>query len=110
MQGSEFLNYVLDSINQFYQIRSRKMFGGYGLYIGNKIFAIIADQELYFKAGSDVSDFLIQFDSEQFSYERNGKIIKMSYWRVAPEILDDLEMLKRLLDISFKSLERNIDL
>lgn len=105
MQENEFLNYVLDSINQLYTIRARKMFGGYGLYIDGQIFGIIADQELYFKANIKTADFFAQFDSEQFSYERNGKTVKMSYWRVPSEVLEDQEMLKKWLDTSFKALK-----
>ena len=44
----------------------------------------------------------MQFDSEPFSYERNGKIIKMSYWKVPPEILEDQELLEQWLRVSLQ--------
>lgn len=93
--GDEFLDYILDTLSSMYEVNFRKMFGGYGLYAGGKIFAIIADQELYFKAANDESSkFYEKFGSEQFSYERDGKVIKMCYWKVPSEILEDQSLLR----------------
>lgn len=57
MSKSDFLDYVIDCLSPLYQVKARKLFGGYGLYISNKIFATIVNQELYFKNFHEVALF-----------------------------------------------------
>ncbi len=45
----EFVDFVVDQIEHAGQIRSRKMFGEYGVYSDNKIFALICDNKLFIK-------------------------------------------------------------
>ena len=100
--SDEFLDYVIDILSPLYQVKTRKLFGGYGLYINGKIFALIAQQELYFKAHNKATEFFIKFNSEPFSYKKRGKIIKMSYWKVPAEILENPELLQQCLSISLQ--------
>lgn len=77
-------------------IRSRAMFGGYGFYLRDAIFAIIADGRLYFKtAAADIEDFQ-RFKSKPFAYSSKdrGKVT-MSYWELPEEIMEDREELLR---------------
>ncbi len=108
ISGDAFLDYVMDILSPLYTIKARKMFGGYGLYTNGKIFGLIARKELYFKANEKAAEWFMQFDSEPFSYERNGKIIKMSYWKVPPEILEDQESLEQWLRVSLQDCARHL--
>lgn len=106
MKQNEFLDFVLDSLSSIsYTVQTRKMFGGYGLYISAKIFGIItSDQELYFKAGnSKAGDFFSKYYSKQFSYDKNGKIVRMSYWHVPSEVLEDSDTLLQWMKVSLDS-------
>lgn len=101
--GDEFLDYIIDILGPTYTVKARKMFGGYGLYIDSKIFAIIVVQELYFKAHTaEATAFFERFDSKPFSYERNGKIVKMSYWKVPPEVLENEDLRDQWLYVSLR--------
>lgn len=102
ISSDEFLDYVIDTISPLYIAKARKMFGGYGLYINDKIFALIIQQELYFKAGT-FAEFFKKFDSEPFSYEKRGKIVKLPYWKVPSEILEDQELLEQWLNVSLQA-------
>ena len=88
---NEFLTYVLEDVLGHIQgITSRAMFGGYGIYREGIIFAIIAENQLFFKVGdSNISDYE-EMKSHPFVYE-HGKHRKttMSYWLVPDEILND---------------------
>lgn len=46
---SDFVNYVAEQLRQAGAIRSRKMFGEYGLYCDNVFFAVICDDQLFVK-------------------------------------------------------------
>ena len=45
----DFVNYVAAQMDQAGEIRSRAMFGEYGLYCNEKFFALICDNKLFIK-------------------------------------------------------------
>ena len=66
----------------------RRMFGGIGVFKAGLMFALVADDVLYFKADHTTSP---QFEAEGFGpwvYEGRGKSVAMPYWQ-APERLFD---------------------
>lgn len=71
-----------------------RMFGGYGLYRNKTIFVIIIDDELYFKADSDLGQKYQQAGSYPFTYQKNDKIVALSYWYVPAEIIEAPDLLK----------------
>lgn len=70
------------------------MFGGYGLYADKIFFAIIVDDELYFKADEIVSLEYKKLGSFPFTYNRENKTIALSYWYVPEEVIEDSDLLK----------------
>lgn len=47
--GDAFLAHVLELLDGLGAVGARRMFGGYGLYRNDVMFALIADDTLYFK-------------------------------------------------------------
>ncbi|HET7608352.1 MAG TPA: TfoX/Sxy family protein, partial [Gammaproteobacteria bacterium] len=45
----EFRDFVLDQLAGVRELRSKRMFGGLGLYAGERFFGIVAADELFFK-------------------------------------------------------------
>lgn len=45
----EFVDFVVDQFDEGLNVRSKKMFGEYGLFSGGKMFALICDNRLFFK-------------------------------------------------------------
>ena len=45
----EFVSYILDQIEYDGEIRSKSMFGEYGLFADGKIFALVCDNKLFVK-------------------------------------------------------------
>lgn len=84
----EFRDFVLDQLAGVPQLRAKRMFGGVGLYSGERFFAILAADELFFKVG----------DGNRAAYEAAGsepfrpvldRPVSMSYRRVPIEVLED---------------------
>ena len=48
----DFVNYVTEQLREAGTIRSRKMFGEYGLYCDDVFFAVICDDQFYVKMTS----------------------------------------------------------
>lgn len=94
MTNTGFVDYIIDLLSQHGNISARRMFGGYGLYLNKIIFAIIIDDELYFKADSDLTLEYAQAGSYPFTYQKNNKTVALSYWYVPAEIIENENLLK----------------
>ena len=69
------------------------MFGGEGIFVGDKMIGLVIDERIYLKAGdSNRGDFLAE-GAEPFTYQRGKKRIatSLSYYAVPDRLLDDPE-------------------
>lgn len=86
---SDYVKFLEEVFEQFGPIHPRRMFGGHGLFHKGLMFGLVADDVLYLKADETLSPFFEERELEQFSYEKNGKSFKMSYYMAPEEIFDD---------------------
>jgi DNA transformation protein len=86
---SEFVDYLSEVFERFGAIRAKKMFSGYGIYHDGVMFGLVADEMLYLKADSSIAHYFEAKNLPQFSYNRGGKTIRMSYYLAPEEIYDD---------------------
>lgn len=94
---SSFADYVVsDLLSEVEGVRARAMFGGHGVYKDDLIFAIIVDDELYYKVDDSNRKDFEALGSEPFVYRAKGnKRVAMSYWKLPSQIMDDREELLR---------------
>jgi DNA transformation protein len=84
----EFRDFVLDQLKRVPDLRSRTMFGGIGLYSGERFFGILAADELFLKTDDVNRAPYLAAGSEPFKPVLN-RPVSMSYWRVPLEVLED---------------------
>ncbi len=90
MPKSDFVDYVVqDLLTEMPGVRSRAMFGGYGIYQEDRMFAIVVNDQLYFKVGDKNRKDYQKLGSKPFTYRSRGKTVTMSYWEVPADVLDD---------------------
>lgn len=99
---NSFVDYVLDLLSHFGDIRMQAMFGGYGIYCNNIIFAIMVDDDLYFKADKVLGKELGDIGSYPFTYNAGGKTIAMSYYKIPIEVIENEEQLEYWFCKSYK--------
>ena len=90
---SEFITYLLEQLASLGDVRARSMFGGFGIYLGERMFALVADDALYLKADAENQ---AEFEARgllPFRYEMRGEKKQMNYWQPPAEAMDDREML-----------------
>lgn len=102
-RDTTFHDYVVhDLLATMPGITSRAMFGGWGIYRDEKIFAIIVEGELYFKVDDTNRADFEKFGSDRshaFVYAKvGGKTATMSYWLVPEEVMEDREKLFDFVD------------
>ena len=90
---NEFVSYVVELLQPVGAVRARRMFGGHGLFLDGLMFGLIADGTLYFKADRQARENYSQKGLEPFTYHRQGKLMKLSYYQAPAEALEEGEEL-----------------
>jgi DNA transformation protein and related proteins len=91
MRGSEneYVAHVLELLRRWAPVAARRMFGGYGIYRGDIMFALIADDTLHFKTDAGNRADYEAAGMAPFSYARAGRpAVSMSYHAVPPDLLE----------------------
>ncbi|MEE9250935.1 MAG: TfoX/Sxy family protein [Alphaproteobacteria bacterium] len=89
----EFCAHVLDCLVPLGAVTARRMFSGYGLYLDRVIFAIIANDILYFKVDEQSRADYEAAASAPFRPLVRGKSMTMPYWQAPAGVLDDADEL-----------------
>ena len=71
------------------KVRTRRMFGGLGIYAGETMFAIAVGGEIFLKADAETARRFEAAGSRIFTYRRDGRTATMNYWRLPDDGLDD---------------------
>jgi DNA transformation protein len=88
---SEFVTFLHEVFEPFGAIRSRKMFGGHGIYHQDLMFGLVADDELYLKADKQSVPLFEENQLTAFKLNKDSKIMQMSYYHAPEQIHDDPE-------------------
>jgi DNA transformation protein len=86
---NEFVEYVRELLAPLGAVRVRRMFGGYGIYHGERMFALVVADVLYLKADAHTAPRFEQRGRSRFAYIRQGRVVQLSYYSAPEEIFDD---------------------
>jgi DNA transformation protein len=80
----------------FGPVRTRRMFGGVGVYSGPMMIALEAYGSLWFKVDAQTRNVFEAAGSRPFVYEAEGrKPVVTSYWLAPEEALEDPDVMRR---------------
>lgn len=85
----EFREYLKDMLAVLGPIRMRAMFGGLGIYCGDLFFALVIEDQLYFKADVQTVSLFEEQGSRPFEYERQGKTASLRYFTAPESVYED---------------------
>jgi len=91
---SEFVEFVIDQMTPVGRPRVRAMFGGYGIYRDDRIFAIVVDDRLYFKADPVTRAEFEAKGLRPFTYVVRGKSVTMQYFEAPPEVFEEPDAMR----------------
>lgn len=97
-----FLDHVVEQLNGSEDVSTRKMFGGAGIYLNGKIVGIIVEAELYLKVSEGNMEDYINRGMKQF-IPFEDKPMKMPYYEVPSEVLEDRDELQRWAKRSYEA-------
>jgi DNA transformation protein len=85
---NELLQHCLELLAPLGSLRSRRMFGGWGIYADDIFIAIIAFDQLYLKADDQTQSRFEAAGCPPFRYERQRQVTVMSYYRAPEEAME----------------------
>ena len=87
----QFLAYILEQLAGIKDLRSRRMFGGVGLYSGELFFGLIDDDTVFFKTDSTNSAEYVARNMPRFMPFPDRPEAVMAYYQVPADVLEDNE-------------------
>jgi DNA transformation protein and related proteins len=91
MINQSFKAFVLDQLAALPGVRAKAMFGGQGLYQGERFFGILMAGRLYFKTNDQTRSQYLRRGMSPFIYGKARQTTIIKYYEVPPEILEDRE-------------------
>jgi DNA transformation protein and related proteins len=90
----QFLAYILEQLGGLPDLRSRRMFGGVGLYSGELFFGLIDDDTVFFKTdGNNSADYISRKMPRFMPFPERPEAV-MAYYQVPADVIEDNEELK----------------
>lgn len=93
MADLSFKEFVVDQLRALPGLRVKRMFGGHGLYQGDRFFGILMDGRLYFKTDQQSRGDYTARGAAPFVYEKGKRIVSTHYYEVPPEVLENCDEL-----------------
>lgn len=91
MTKDSFRDFTLEQLSALEGLRCKRMFGGYGLYVGAVFFGIVFDGRLYFKMHPDTLPDYVAHHAAVFAPSEKQTL--RNYREVPVDILEDSERL-----------------
>jgi DNA transformation protein len=89
MPHDALLEHCLELLSPVGRARSRRMFGGQGLYLDELFIALIAFDRLYLKADDETRPRFEAAGCQPFTYpKKDGTAVVLSYWTAPDEAMD----------------------
>lgn len=88
MAQDELASHACELLEPLGHVRSRRMFGGYGIDVDGLFIALIAFDRLYLKADDQTRAAFEAAGCEPFVYAGSGKPVTMNYWTVPAEAME----------------------
>lgn len=104
---SEFVEYLEETFREFGKVRSRRMFGGHGIFFDGLMIGLVADDMLYLKVDPVSAPQFEERDLTQFQYTKNGKIVRMSFYLAPEEALDDPSEMREWAQLAYAAAVRS---
>ena len=104
---NEFADYVVELMSEWAAVSARRMFGGHGLYREGMMFALIIEEELFFKSDAiNVAQFKSE-ESHPFTYQSKTRTVQVSYWSAPPPCLESPVVMSEWCQLGFAAALRS---
>lgn len=92
--SKELLDHALELLAPLGSLRSRRMFGGWGIYVDELFIAIIAFDQLFLKADDLTLPRFEAAGCRRFEYEREGKMAGLRYFSPPEDAMESPALMR----------------
>lgn len=83
-----FVSHCMELLQPLGSVRSKRMFGGWGLYVDEIFMAIVAFDRLYLKVNDSTRPAFEAEGCEPFVYDAKNGSVALGYWTAPADALD----------------------
>lgn len=87
--AKEFCGYIVDLMQALGPATAKSMFGGYGIFLDDLMFGLVAGSALYLKADEQSREEFTSRGLAPFTYRKKYRDVQLSYYLAPDEALDD---------------------
>jgi DNA transformation protein len=91
---------IADLFAPAFSVRTRRMFGGLGIYAGELMVALAFDGEIFLKISDETRPHFVAAGSEPFRYTARSRERQIGYWKLPAAAFDDSELLCRFSELA----------
>lgn len=92
--SAEFAEFLRDQLAALGRITTRRMFGKSGVFCDGVMIGMVTDNTLYFRVDElNRTTFKEAQAFPPLNYEKQGRMIDLSFWRVPDRLIDEPEEL-----------------
>ena len=92
-EEKEFAAYVVELLQDIGPVNSRRMFGGFGIFLDGLMFGLIAENVLYLKVDDENRADFEELGMQPFTYDKQGQKMNLSYYQIPDEAMDSMEVM-----------------
>jgi len=102
-----FVEHIGELLSSYPEFRSKRMFGGHGIYVDDYFVALVAEGVLYLKVDDDNREAFEMAGMGPFIFRnKDGKETAMSYFQCPDEAFDRSETMRPWIDLALGASRR----
>ena len=93
--SDSFVEFLREQLEPLGRVTMRRMFGATGVFCQGVMFGVVTDDALYVRVDDHNKAVFKEAESAPpLSYEKQGRTIDLSFWRVPDRLLDEPDELR----------------
>ncbi|NKB33998.1 MAG: transcriptional regulator [Pseudomonadales bacterium] len=100
-EEKEFAEYIVDLAQSIGPVYSKRMFGGFGIFLEGLMFGLIAENVFYIKVDEESRGDFEELGLQPFTYEKQGKKMNLGYLQAPEEAMESIEIMSEWANKGF---------
>jgi DNA transformation protein and related proteins len=98
-----FASHCADLLSAIGTVQTKRMFGGYGVYVDDVFVAIVTNDNLYLKTDDQTLPRLTVAGGTQFCFTARGKLQATHFWSAPADAMDSPALMRPWAQFAFEA-------
>lgn len=99
----DYVSELVGELSCFGPVKSRRMFGAYGIFYQGLMFGLVNDGQLFLKVDAASKSLFVERKCAQFRYRRAEKWVGLSYFAAPPDMFSSPDSTLRWATVAYES-------